>query len=165
MAVEPNLDYKSFVIATGGGYGEYLPLYGKDSKEEGDRQYIFHQFQLTQNRNIMPPKESHDTRIGFGRISFQSAPLVPPKLYLRVPKNTDPNMLLDFMDMVWSLPRPKLIIGITGGAGDFPISPELEQALNDIIQVARKTEAWLISGGTMGGIMKYIGTPLSATSR
>jgi hypothetical protein len=51
-----------------------------------------------------------------------------------------------------------LIIGITGGARDFPVSPELEQVLNDLIQVARKTEAWLISGGTSGGIMKYIGT-------
>jgi hypothetical protein len=147
-------DSKTFVKATGGGYGEYLSLDDTVDDTKDKTQFIFHQYQLTQ---VHKQPSKHDTGIGFGRISFQSAPSVP-KLYLRVPIETDPDMLLDFMDMVWNLPRPKLIIGITGGARDFPVSPELEQVLNDLIQVARKTEAWLISGGTSGGIMKYIGT-------
>ena len=81
-----------------------------------------------------------------------------PKLYVRVPHGPEhANKLIYFVDTVWNLPRPKLLIGITGGATDFPCTTELENVLNELMVIARLNDAWIITGGTSCGIMKYIG--------
>jgi hypothetical protein len=40
---------------------------------------------------------------------------------------------------------------------DFEIPPDLELVLSDLMRFARRTDAWLTTGGTHGGIMKYFG--------
>ena len=152
-ALEQMLSLESFVHSTGGGFGEYRCEDELRFEKKKSRKYIFHQYQLTQN---LKSKDYYDPGTGFGRISFPDAPTLP-KVYLRVPDQSDPKMLLYFVENVWNLPRPKLVIGITGGALDFPLTPELEQVLNDLMQIARKHEAWLVTGGTKAGIMKYCG--------
>ncbi len=67
------------------------------------------------------------------------------------------------MRTVWNLPSPKLLLGITGGAVDFKPSQELESALNEIMNITRETDAWIVTGGTRGGIMKYFGRLLLST--
>jgi hypothetical protein len=69
-------------------------------------------------------------------------------------------MLVHFVENVWNIPRPKLLIGITGGAVDFPVSEDLDKILNELMQIARQNDAWIITGGTRVGIMKYIGRSL-----
>jgi hypothetical protein len=69
-------------------------------------------------------------------------------------------MVLHFVESVWNLPRPKLLVGITGGAVDFPIPADLESVLNDLMQIALDTDAWIFTGGTRGGIMKFFGDHL-----
>ena len=70
-------------------------------------------------------------------------------------------MAVLFVETVWNLPRPDLIMNITGGAMDFPISTELQHVLNDLMDISRNTNAWIITGGTRAGIMKYFGKKYS----
>ena len=175
------LDLKSFVLATGGGFGEYCPVDGeKDVLEEaskilrrggsihhlkvkgrkaGHRRFRFHQYQLVEHlASVNLPRRSWYSGVAFGRISFFDA--AAPKLYLRVPDQSDPQMLIHFTKHVWSLNKPKLVIGVTGGASDFPLSTELEQVLDELMQIANRSDAWVVTGGTKAGIMKYCGKHL-----
>jgi hypothetical protein len=133
----------AFIKATGGGKGAYKQK--SKSKKRDDK--IFDQSE---------PCGSDKSGLGFGRLNFPGTDH-EFKHYLRIPHTSDPRMVLCFMRTVWNLPSPKLIIGITGGAVDFKIRQELEVVLNEVMQITRETDAWIITGGTRGGIMKYFG--------
>jgi hypothetical protein len=139
---------RSFITATGGGTGKYK---SKINEKRNDSK-IFDQHTYCIGE-----------KCGFGRLAFPMADN-DYKLYLRIPQKADPMMVLYFMNTVWNLPSPKLLIGITGGALDFKISPELESVLNEIMHITRETEAWIITGGTRGGIMKRFGKFLIETA-
>ncbi len=143
----PEMDHEAFIMETGGGKGVYSY---KASKIKGQRHedMIFDQHEVCDSRK--------QNKCGFGRLKFD-ATKDDPKLYLRIQKTSDPNMVLYFMQTVWNLPSPKLLIGITGGANDFKISPELESILNELMHITRENDAWILTGGTRGGIMKYFG--------
>ncbi len=64
---------------------------------------------------------------------------------------------LCYVESVWELPRPKLLISVTGGAQDFNMNRSKEDVLYKLMEAARKTNAWIITGGTDAGIMKYVG--------
>jgi hypothetical protein len=138
-----------FVKSTGGGCGEYIACESRPIKDEERPRNLFHQHEWCSSQ-----------KLGFGRISFPSDPSVEPKQYLRVPHDSDPDMLVHFVENVWNISQPKLLIGITGGAQNFGVSEDLEQILNELMQIARQNDAWIITGGTRVGIMKYIGSPL-----
>ena len=104
--------------------------------------------------------------LGYGRILFPESST--PALYLRVPWNrkdtsgpdvisTHPQALLYFIENVWKLPRPRLLISVTGGAVDFPMDPHKEAVLEQLLNTARRTNAWIVTGGSRAGIMKYVG--------
>ena len=63
--------------------------------------------------------------------------------------------LLYFVENVWKLPRPRLLISITGGATNFEMNAE--SILYQLMATARLTNAWLVTGGSNAGIMKYVG--------
>jgi hypothetical protein len=104
--------------------------------------------------------------LGYGRILFPECS--SPSLYLRVPWkrkdtsgpdiiSTHPQALLYFMENVWKLPRPRLLISVTGGAIDFPMDPHKQAVLEQLLDTARRTNAWIVTGGSRAGIMKYVG--------
>ena len=110
--------------------------------------------------------------LGFGRIAFPESNA--HSLYLRVPwklkgasgseiLSTHPQALLFFIENVWKLPRPRLLISITGGAVDFPMDPHKEAVLEQLMDTARRTNAWLVTGGSRAGIMKYVGKLIRAS--
>jgi transient receptor potential cation channel subfamily M protein 2 len=62
----------------------------------------------------------------------------------------------------WKLPRPGLIISVTGGAKKFKLPSGYTSAIKKgIIKAALSTEAWLVTGGTEEGIMKHMGESAS----
>ena len=137
-------DVVDFVYSSGGGRGKFL---------EGR----FRQEQLAKS----PVAGMH---LGFGRISFPQLDTSTP--YIKVPWNypgdapgekisTHPQALLHFVENVWKLPRPKLLISITGGALDF--SMREDGVLCKLMETARSTNAWVVTGGTNVGIMKHVG--------
>jgi hypothetical protein len=137
-------EVQEFVNATGGGMGKISNGYFRQSK---------------------PTKsEIPEFQLGFGRIKFPH--LEQPACYVKVPwkypragsedtTSAHPQMLLHFVENVWNLPRPKLLISITGGALDFPLRGD--DVLHKLMEAARSTDAWLVTGGTNVGIMKYVG--------
>ena len=104
--------------------------------------------------------------LGFGRIEFdvQEGHLMP---YVRIPwkskRSHGPKLsatamsTLYYVENVWDLKRPKLLISVTGGAQDFPMNRAKENVLYKLMEAARHTSAWIITGGTEAGIMKYVG--------
>ncbi len=142
-----------FVRATGGGRGRYD---FEPSKSESSKSHLyFHQIESSAT-----PPDGYG--LGFGRIRFTQAGDLKP--YIRVPwsskkdkVSTDPRLLLHFVETVWGLPRPKLLVSVTGGAMNFEVSEDLDLVLSDLMNFARRTSAWLTTGGTCGGIMKLLG--------
>ena len=107
--------------------------------------------------------------MGFGRILFkkdakkrsnQKFFVYDPKLYVIIPNTSDPMAVILFVEAVWKLPRPQVVMNVTGGGADFPLSTDLQDVLNDVVEIARKTGAWVITGGMSSGIMRYFGEML-----
>ena len=49
----------------------------------------------------------------------------------------------------WSLPAPKLLISVTGGAKDFHVLPDLlSEFKKGLMKAVKSTDAWVITGGT-----------------
>ena len=58
----------------------------------------------------------------------------------------------------WNLPKPQLIISVTGGAKKFTMSHPMKKAFKrGLIKAAASTGAWIITGGTNSGVMKLVG--------
>lgn len=58
----------------------------------------------------------------------------------------------------WNINKPKLLLSVTGGAKKFSIDEEVRTAFkNDLMKVAKATDALIISGGTNYGVMRLVG--------
>lgn len=58
----------------------------------------------------------------------------------------------------WNLPKPQLILSVTGGAQNFTISNRMKKAFKrGLIKAAATTGAWIITGGTNTGVMRLVG--------
>ncbi|XP_072021237.1 transient receptor potential cation channel subfamily M member-like 2 [Amphiura filiformis] len=70
--------------------------------------------------------------------------------------------LLEKLEAKWNWVegnRPNLIISVTGGAWDFPLNNNTKEVFRKgIIEAAESANAWVITGGTNVGVMKYVGT-------
>ena len=154
-----NLHAESFVRATGGGKGDYKREPSDNSTGKGTK--IFKVFNQEEACNA-----PEGFSLGFGRIKFEQNDESKP--YIRVPWNinngtegeftTHPKMLMHFVENVWGLEPPNLVVSITGAATDsLRNSDDLQHLLLDLMDFARRTSAWIITGGTHGGIMKLIG--------
>ncbi len=143
-------EVKNFFRATGGGEGSFV--------SDGGIMF-FDQTAPCKHPDGFGEKQG----LGFGRIQFKEDP--DPKPYIRVPWNqkdstqsTDSRLLLHFVETVWGLQRPNLLVSITGGATDtLQNSDDLQLVLSDLVSFARRTRAWLTTGGTNAGIMKLVG--------
>ena len=156
-------DYvESFVRATGGGKGSF------DTQVDQDRQAgKIYKFFNQKEKCKLPEGNKYfgDCKafgLGFGRIKFRQNN--DPKPYIRVPWQNDDRfknyheMLLYFVENVWGLELPNLVVSITGAATDsLKNSDDLQLFLQDLMGFARRTNAWITTGGTCGGIMKLIG--------
>uniref|UniRef100_A0A3B3YQT6 Uncharacterized protein n=1 Tax=Poecilia mexicana TaxID=48701 RepID=A0A3B3YQT6_9TELE len=78
--------------------------------------------------------------------------------YVRVFTDTKPEVLYELLTKQWKLPRPNLVISVTGGAKNFYLKSHLKKAFHrGLIKVAQTTGAWIITGGTNAGVMMHVG--------
>ncbi|XP_070581223.1 transient receptor potential cation channel subfamily M member 5-like [Ptychodera flava] len=97
--------------------------------------------------------------IGFGQ-NNKTAP------YIRVDKNTKPEILWELMTKHWKMPLPKVLISVTGGAQDFFFKGRLKNLFNKgLFKAAVSTGAWIITGGTAVGVMKKVGEAINEESQ
>eukprot|EP00004_Rigifila_ramosa_P002845 TRINITY_DN128_c0_g2_i1.p1 TRINITY_DN128_c0_g2~~TRINITY_DN128_c0_g2_i1.p1 ORF type:complete len:1464 (-),score=371.71 TRINITY_DN128_c0_g2_i1:13-3942(-) len=58
-----------------------------------------------------------------------------------------------------------MIISVTGGAQDFQMRPRLEKVIKDgILKAAVNGDAWIMTGGTDTGVMKYVGEAIGESA-
>ncbi|XP_064629774.1 transient receptor potential cation channel subfamily M member-like 2 [Lineus longissimus] len=89
---------------------------------------------------------------GFGRESKQKCP------YIRITPDTPPEVVFKIMSEYWCLPPPKLLISVTGGAKQFHLKKRLNTVFKrGLIDAARTTSAWIVTGGLNAGVMKVVG--------
>ncbi|XP_013913955.1 PREDICTED: transient receptor potential cation channel subfamily M member 8-like, partial [Thamnophis sirtalis] len=91
----------------------------------------------------------------FGDIKFEN--LGKTGKYIRLSCDTDSETLYDLMTQQWHLKTPNLIISVTGGAKNFALKPRIRKIVSRLIYIAQSKGAWIFTGGTHYGLMKYIG--------
>ncbi|XP_062972122.1 transient receptor potential cation channel subfamily M member 8 isoform X3 [Elgaria multicarinata webbii] len=91
----------------------------------------------------------------FGDIEFEN--LGKTGKYIRLSCDTDSETLYDLMTQHWHLKTPNLIISVTGGAKNFALKPRMRKIVSRLIYIAQSKGAWIFTGGTHYGLMKYIG--------
>uniref|UniRef100_A0A8C8SPU3 Transient receptor potential cation channel subfamily M member 8 n=1 Tax=Pelusios castaneus TaxID=367368 RepID=A0A8C8SPU3_9SAUR len=91
----------------------------------------------------------------FGDIQFEN--LGKRGKYIRLSCDTDSEMLYDLMTEHWHLKTPNLVISVTGGAKNFALKPRMRKIFSRLIYIAQSKGAWIFTGGTHYGLMKYIG--------
>ena len=70
---------------------------------------------------------------------------------------TSTNLLGNFMEKHWKIPRPEVLISVTGGAQDFVLSSRLQRVFDrGLVSAAASTNAWVVTGGTDTGVMKIV---------
>ncbi|KAJ8036475.1 Transient receptor potential cation channel subfamily M member 3 [Holothuria leucospilota] len=78
--------------------------------------------------------------------------------FVRVEYKTPPKKLLNLIQRQWNLGQPKLLISVTGGALDFTLNSRLKDVFRKgLIKAALSTGAWIITGGSNSGVMRYVG--------
>ncbi|XP_033624226.1 transient receptor potential cation channel subfamily M member-like 2 isoform X2 [Asterias rubens] len=78
--------------------------------------------------------------------------------FVRVNHDIHPHTMLQLLNKQWNLGTPKLLISVTGGANNFHMSNKLKSVFRKgLIKAALSTGAWIITGGSNSGIMKYVG--------
>lgn len=79
--------------------------------------------------------------------------------YARVHYKTHASSIISFLfdQTYWNLPKPKLIISVTGGA-KMNLKPRLKDRFSKgLVKVATTTNALIVTGGTYNGCMKLVG--------
>ncbi|CAF3552086.1 unnamed protein product [Rotaria sp. Silwood1] len=78
--------------------------------------------------------------------------------YIRLSLTTNAETVVKFMQQGWRLPKPDLIISVTGGAKSFDMSTRLRKIFQSgLVAAAITTNAWLITAGTNAGVVKEVG--------
>ena len=68
------------------------------------------------------------------------------------------HLVRHFVEKVWQIPRPKVIITVTGGAAFFDLAAvDKDKIMRGMMEGTRDLSPWFITGGTRSGIMKYVG--------
>uniref|UniRef100_A0ABK0LD04 Transient receptor potential cation channel, subfamily M, member 8 n=1 Tax=Rattus norvegicus TaxID=10116 RepID=A0ABK0LD04_RAT len=91
----------------------------------------------------------------FGDIQFET--LGKKGKYLRLSCDTDSETLYELLTQHWHLKTPNLVISVTGGAKNFALKPRMRKIFSRLIYIAQSKGAWILTGGTHYGLMKYIG--------
>ena len=96
-----------------------------------------------------------------GRVDFLDGSLKPPP-WIRITQTSSPARLVKLLDYYWELPRPEVLITVTGGAQDFSLSPQLQAAFDrGLVTAATSAKAWVISAGSDTGVMKLVGEAIA----
>eukprot|EP00036_Acanthoecidae_sp_10tr_P011064 CAMPEP_0182922766 /NCGR_PEP_ID=MMETSP0105_2-20130417/5009_1 /TAXON_ID=81532 ORGANISM="Acanthoeca-like sp., Strain 10tr" /NCGR_SAMPLE_ID=MMETSP0105_2 /ASSEMBLY_ACC=CAM_ASM_000205 /LENGTH=1794 /DNA_ID=CAMNT_0025060417 /DNA_START=266 /DNA_END=5650 /DNA_ORIENTATION=+ len=75
-----------------------------------------------------------------------------------------PQMIKDLLISKWDLEPPRILLGVTGGAGTFDIPPKLDDMIKRGLEKAACSESmWITTGGTNTGVMKYVGAAIAAS--
>ena len=154
-------EVEKFVYLTNGDFGEYENV-------EQDRFPLERRCSLSgltecwKKRNETPRSQGFKLRPWCGTLeTHASCPDVPfmtvnvPREGCKYKREYNPHLIRYYMERVWKLKRPGVIISVTGGAKSFDMrSEEKDELMKAIMDETRKLDVWFITGGTKSGIMQ-----------
>ena len=98
----------------------------------------------------------HKSQASYGHIKFRH--VLKPASWIAVAPSVSARRLVKFMDYYWELPKPEVLVTITGGAQDFALAPDLHMAFDrGIVNVGQSAMAWFFTSGSDTGVMKHVG--------
>jgi len=93
----------------------------------------------------------------YGSIEFDNYAGMFVSKYIRAFHRTDMDLISSLLFETWKCKIPQLIISVTGGAR-LNVNPKIRDVFcNGVVKAAYSTNAWITTGGSYTGIMKYIG--------
>lgn len=101
---------------------------------------------------------THDGSLAhFGALRFPGV-RVDAK-YARISCQSDIGTVIELLQNTWGLPEPSYLISVTGAAGPLKDMSETDMEVfkQGLLKVVRRTDAWLISGGSSSGVMQLVG--------
>ncbi|XP_070552175.1 transient receptor potential cation channel subfamily M member 2-like [Ptychodera flava] len=98
--------------------------------------------------------------VGFGQFTTKRKP------YIRVAEDTSVETLWELMIEEWKIPKPKMIISVTGGTKNFNFEDDRLKILfnQGLFKAAISTDAWIVTGGTSVGVMRQVGKAIKKES-
>ena len=104
------------------------------------------------------------TPVSYGALRFPDTGARPSK-WAAFGKFSDENDVKDLLLNTWRLPQPSVIISVTGGARELGLKKEQKEAfMEGLMTAVRTTRAWVVTGGTDGGVMKLVGETMNEMS-
>ena len=92
----------------------------------------------------------------FGSLSFLGGTRTAH--FVRVSDTTSSATLSHFLEKYWRLPRPDVLISVTGSAASLHLTAQLQRVFDrGLAAAAAMTNAWIFTGGTDSGVMKLVG--------
>ncbi|UJR26318.1 hypothetical protein I4U23_007656 [Adineta vaga] len=89
-------------------------------------------------------------------------PVVNDGKYVQLALDTPVEIVERILLEAWKIPKPSFIVSIIGGVEYFKLHDRLEtNFINGIIDIARKSNAWLITTGYRVGIAQLVGEAIS----
>ncbi|XP_063693218.1 transient receptor potential cation channel subfamily M member 3-like isoform X7 [Bolinopsis microptera] len=111
----------------------------------------------TQNDNTMLTKNN-----AFGKITFDVEECSEEAQYMRIAKDYSEKPRIEILKSLfadfWKLDEPDLLISVSGGAKSFNVPQDICASFQQgLLNAARSTRAWIITGGQHCGVMKLVG--------
>ena len=92
----------------------------------------------------------------FGMISYLSGARTAK--FITVSNTASTSLLSHFLEKHWKLPRPDVLISVTGSALSLQLTAQLQRVFDrGLVAAASVTKAWIFTGGTDSGVMKLVG--------
>jgi len=96
----------------------------------------------------------------YGQIKFEGHLETAP--WVRVAPSASPLRLVKLFDYHWKLPKPEVIITVTGGAQDFALtSQQLLSFDRGLCSAALSAKAWIFTAGSDAGVMRLVGDAMA----
>ncbi|KAL1519094.1 hypothetical protein AB1Y20_003361 [Prymnesium parvum] len=105
----------------------------------------------------------HDGRpAAYGSVRFPGRKTGPSK-WAAFSSDTSVEWVIDLLIHTWRLPPPDVIISVTGAADFTMQAMSLKEQLifrRGLLKAAKRTNGWIVTGGTHAGVMKLVGQML-----
>uniref|UniRef100_A0A914LE80 TRPM SLOG domain-containing protein n=1 Tax=Meloidogyne incognita TaxID=6306 RepID=A0A914LE80_MELIC len=97
----------------------------------------------------------------YGTVEFQGGTHVHKARYLRLSFDSDPADIMNLMERLWGLERPRLVISVHGGTSDFNVPEKLGRVFREgLLKAAETTGAWVLTSGLDSGVVKHVAKAL-----
>ena len=114
------------------------------------------------NETQTAPQRRTGAPIDYGVANFIHHRRTAKADFLRVPSDVDARHLLRFMQNSWRLPRPGILLQITGSAQGFDLPNAMVPPITQgVVHAAMTANAWIVTGGLDSGVMALVGSAVA----